>query len=661
MKKLILFTLLLFFTINFSHAQDITGKWYETGNPNASLEITINKNDNNYYGTYSWEWKNRTNTANAPLDNVLIKKDSLLLELTYSSFPINYRLKWDGKTDTYKGFFYANTRQLGSVTLSRTPVVRDMTVKVISEKTPTRQDSLRGSITPERAWWDLTYYHLDIKLDVENKSIKGSNVIQYKVIEPYSLLQIDLQSPLIISKVIQNGNALKFTNEGSAYFIQLKEKQKVGDINQIKVFYEGVPRDAPRAPWDGGFSWKKDKNGNDFIATSCQGDGASLWWPNKDHMYDEVDSMLISVNIPKGLTNVSNGRLRKLEEHSDNTVTSHWFVNNPINNYGVNINIGDYVHFSEVYEGEKGPLDLDYYVLSYNLDKAKEQFKQAPKMMKAFEHWFGPYPFYEDGYKLVETPYLGMEHQSSVTYGNGYENGYRGGDNTQSGWGLKFDYIIIHESGHEWFANNITYKDIADMWVHESFTTYSESIYVEYYFGKQAAKEYLMGQRRHGISNDKAIIGDYNINDDDYTGDIYPKGAVMLHTLRQVVNDDDKWRSILRGLNKQFYHQTVTTKDIEDYIATQVGINLEPFFDQYLRTIQIPTLEYYITKEKFSYRWVNTVPAFDMPIKIYVNQKEKWIYPKTNWTEDFMKLEDAKITIDSNFYVGEMKSANMSD
>jgi len=658
-KILLVLSLQLFFTTVF--AQSITGKWFEIENPNANLEITIDENNNTYLGTFNMEWKNWVNTVNAPLDNVLVKGDSLLLDLTNANIPFNYKLRWDNEANNYKGIMYYMGRQIDSITFSRTPIKRNITPEEVSEKSPTRQDSLRGSITPERAWWDLTYYHLDIKLDVDTKSIKGSNTIQYKVLAPNSLLQIDLQAPMIISNVIQKGKPLSFTNEGSAYFIELKEKQIVGDINQVQVFYEGVPRDAPRAPWDGGFSWKKDKNGNHFIATSNQGDGASLWWPNKDHMYDEVDSMLISVNIPKGLMNISNGRLRKLEEHSDNTVTSHWFINNPINNYGVNINIGDYVHFSEVYEGENGPLDLDYYVLSYNLDKAKEQFKQAPKMMKAFEHWFGPYPFYEDGYKLVEVPYLGMEHQSSVTYGNGYENGSRGSDNSQSGWGMKFDYIIIHESGHEWFANNITYKDMADMWVHESFTCYSESIYLEYYFGKEAATEYLMGQRRHGVSNDKPIIGDYDINDEDHTGDIYSKGAVMLHTLRQVINNDDKWQSILRGLNKQFYHQTVTTKDIENYIATQAGINLKPFFDQYLRTVQIPTLEYYYTEGKMGYRWLNAVPGFDMPLKIYVDEKEKWIHPKTIWTEDFMGTKNSHIAIDSNFYVGEMQSENMKE
>ena len=324
----------------------------------------------------------------------------------------------------------------------------------------TRQDTLRGSITPEREWWDLSYYHLDIKVEPETKTISGKNTIQYKVLQPYQVMQIDLQPPLQLTKVTQNGEQLDIKHDGNAHFVTLKNTQKIGEVNSIVAYYEGQPREAVRAPWDGGISWKKDKNGNHFIASSCQGLGASVWWPNKDHMYDEVDSMLISVNVPEKLTNVSNGRLRKVEQKDDQTKTYHWFVNNPINNYGVNINIGDYANFSEVYKGEKGNLDMNYYVLNYNLDKAKTHFTDAPKMMKAFEHWFGPYPFYEDSFKLVEVPYLGMEHQSSVTYGNQYLKGYLGNDLSGTGWGLKFDFIIIHEAGHEWFANNITNVDI---------------------------------------------------------------------------------------------------------------------------------------------------------------------------------------------------------
>jgi len=515
----------------------------------------------------------------------------------------------------------------------------------------THQDTLRGTITPERAWWDLTYYHLDISIDPENKFIKGKNTIQYKVLEPNSVLQIDLQPPLIITKVIQEGKELDVKHNGNAHFITVDGNQEVGSVNSIDVYYKGKPKEAVRAPWDGGFSWKKDKNGNDFVATSCQGLGASVWWPNKDHMYDEVDSMLISVTNPKGLTNVSNGRLRSVKENSDNTVTSHWFINNPINNYGVNVNIGDYVHFSEVYEGENGPLDMDYYVLRDNLEKAKVHFKDAPKMMKAFEHWFGPYPFYEDGFKLVEVPYLGMEHQSSVTYGNNYQKGYKGMDLSGTGWGLKFDYLIIHESGHEWFANNITYKDIADMWVHEGFTTYSEDLFIDYYYGKEAASEYIVGLRK-GIDNDRPIIGQYDVNYGG-SGDMYPKGANILHTLRQLVEDDEKWRQILRGLNETFYHQTITTKQIEDYISKQSGIDLTEFFNQYLRTTKIPTLEYKIENNELSYHWTNIVEKFDMPIQVIIDSKEQWIFPKSDWKT--MPIEVDSVEVDPDFYVEDVK------
>jgi len=515
----------------------------------------------------------------------------------------------------------------------------------------TRQDTLRGTITPERAWWDLTYYHLDIKVNPDEKFISGKNTIQYKVLKNQSVMQIDLQAPLKITKVIQNNIPLEVFHEGNAHFVTLSKTQSIGDINSIDVYYEGNPQEAKNAPWDGGFSWKKDTNGKHFVATSCQGLGASVWWPNKDHMYDEVDSMLISVNIPKGLANISNGRLRKLEEHDDNTVTSHWFVNNPINNYGVNVNIGDYVHFSEEFDGENGNLDLDYYVLRDNLEKAKEHFIDTPKMMKAFEHWIGPYPFYEDGFKLVEVPYLGMEHQSSITYGNKYMKGYLGRDLSGTGWGLKFDFIIIHEAGHEWFANNITYKDIADMWIHEGFTAYIESLFLEYYYGKKAGDEYAVGKGKI-ISNDRPIIGYYNVNKEG-SSDMYNKGAYMLHTLRQLIEDDEKWRMILRRLNKTFYHQTVTTKQIEDYLSKESKIDLTEFFDQYLRDIRIPTLEYEIKNNKLKYRYTEIVENFDMPIKINIDGAQKWLFPKANWQT--MSIKDDDIIVDVNFLVNTAK------
>ncbi len=514
-------------------------------------------------------------------------------------------------------------------------------------ETFTRQDSLRGSITLERSWWDLTYYHLNVTVNPDKKFIKGKNTVQYKVLKPHQVLQIDLQPPLKITKATQNNKELQVISEGNAHFIQLQSPQKKGAINSVDVYYEGKPKEAIRAPWDGGFSWKKDSNGNHFVATSCQGLGASVWWPNKDHMYDEVDSMAISVRVPKNLMDVSNGRLRNIEQHNDNTTTYHWFVDNPINNYGVNVNIGDYVHFSEKYKGEDGVLDMNYYVLRDNLKKAKKQFKDAPKMMKAFEHWFGKYPFYEDGFKLVEVPYLGMEHQSSVTYGNQYKNGYLGRDLSGTGWGLKFDFIIIHEAGHEWFANNITNVDIADMWIHESFTAYSENLFLDYYYGKKASAEYVIGTRS-SIQNDKPIIGHYDVNNEG-SGDMYYKGANMLHTIRQLVNNDEKWRQILRGLNADFYHKTVTTQEIEKYMIEKSGIDLSKVFDQYLRTVKIPELEYTIENNTLKYRWNNVIKGFNMPIKVTIDGKDELLNPTENWQTKTIKGNS--VEVDQNYYV----------
>ena len=526
---------------------------------------------------------------------------------------------------------------------------KDKPQGLLQEKSEfTKQDTLRGSITPERIWWDLTYYHLEVKVNPDKKFISGKNTIKYKVLSVYNTMQIDLQAPLNITKVTQDGKDLEVIHKGNAHFVKLMKEQVVGNTESIVVYYEGNPKEAVRAPWDGGFSWKKDKNDNHFVATSCQGLGASVWWPCKDHMYDEVESMRISITVPSNLMDVSNGRLESVEKKGAYT-TYNWFVENPINNYGINVNIGDYAHFSEVFNGEKGALDMDYYVLKDNLEKAKKHFTDAPKMMKAFEHWFGPYPFYEDGFKLVEVPYLGMEHQSSVTYGNEYKQGYLGRDLSGTGWGLKFDFIIVHEAGHEWFANNITNKDIADMWIHESFTNYSESLFLDYYYGKKAASEYVIGLRE-SITNKETIIGTYNVNKEG-SGDMYNKGGNMLHTLRQLVNNDEKWRLILRKMNKEFYHQTVNTKQIESFLSRETKIDLNPFFNQYLRTIKIPTLEYTIKKNVLTYKWTNIVKGFKMPLKVFINDKEEWIYPTSESQKINFKEENSIFKIDANFYI----------
>ncbi|MFC4870936.1 M1 family metallopeptidase [Negadavirga shengliensis] len=512
-----------------------------------------------------------------------------------------------------------------------------------------RQDSLRGSITPEREWWDLDFYHLEVRVDPDKKTIEGKNTVHYTAIQEGNTLQIDLQEPMKIRGFSQNGKSLKFKNEGSAYFVKLEEPQHPGESHRLEIEFGGKPKISPNPPWSGGITWSKDKNGLPFVANSNQGDGASLWWPCKDHMYDQPDSMAISVRVPEPLMNVSNGRLRDTEKHDDGTRTFHWFVSNPISNYVVNISIGDYAHFSEDYLGEKGMLTMDYFVLKDNLEVAKTHFKDAPKMMRAFEYWFGPYPFYEDGFKLIEVPYLGMEHQSAVTYGNGYVKGYKGKDFSETGWGMTFDYIIIHESGHEWFANNITYKDIADMWIHESFTTYSEAIFLDYHYGKKASSEYIIGARRV-IKNDIPIIGVYDVNQRG-SGDMYFKGANILHTLRTWVNDDEKWRNSLRRMNEVFYHQTVTTVEIEHFWAEETGLDLKPFFDQYLRTAQIPQFEYEWEDGRLKYRWGNVVEGFEMPLKILDEDKETWLDVTGEWQTTELILPGDTFTVDPNFYI----------
>ncbi len=515
----------------------------------------------------------------------------------------------------------------------------------------TQQDILRGSITPERSWWDLTHYHLDIKVDPENKSISGTNTMKYVVSSQQKALQVELQQPLTLDKVTQNGETLTFTQQGYSYFINALPNAEIGKEYAVVMHFSGIPKEAIKAPWDGGITWNKDENDIDFIASSCQGLGASIWWPNKDHAYDEPnDGVLMSVEVPEHLFDVSNGRLTHIDHNkAAKTKTYHWEVTNPINNYGVNINIGDYVNFNEVYQGENGKLDMNYYVLRDNLAKAKKQFKEAKRTIEALEHWFGPYPFYEDSYKLVEAPYLGMEHQSSVTYGNGYQNGYLGSDRSQTGVGMLFDFIIVHETGHEWFANNITSVDIADMWIHESFTSYSESLFVEYHFGKEKSFEYVRGQRMN-IKNKSPIIGTYNIHQEG-SGDMYDKGANMLHTIRQVVNNDTTWRELLRGLNKTFFHQTVTTQQVEQYINQTTGHDFSKVFDQYLRDIRIPTLEYFVKGTILKVKWSNVVDDFTMPIKIFINNKETWITPTSTWTDVEIKAADPTISVDPNFYV----------
>jgi aminopeptidase N len=515
----------------------------------------------------------------------------------------------------------------------------------------TRQEMLRGSVTPEREWWDVLHYHLKVEFLPERRRLKGSNEITFKTLKAGGRMQIDLQPPLAITKVTHGDSQLKFEREGNVYWVTFGKELPKGVEDKVEIFYEGVPVESKNPPWVGGITWGRDDLGEHFIVTTCQGIGASVWWPNKDHGYDEPDrGMRISVTVPEHLTAVSNGRLRKTEhDAAARTKTFHWEVLNPINNYGVNVNIGNYVNFSDKYRGEGGRLDTDYWVLAHQKDSAVRQFKEVPRMLEAFEHWFGKYPFYEDSYKLVAVSYPGMEHQSSVTYGNWFRNGYLERDGSGTGVGLKFDFIIVHESAHEWFGNNISMRDAADMWIHESFANYAESLFVEYHFGRKEAEDYMVGTRRL-IENDRPIIGTYGSNREG-SGDMYPKGGNMLHTIRHVINDDAKWLSILRGLNADFWHQTVSTEQVESYISRKAGVDLGKVFDQYLRTTNIPLLKYKVAGKTLSFRYERVVRGFAMPLRVAVNGKEVAITPNEA-TQTLVSPEEIRtFEVDRNFYV----------
>lgn len=515
----------------------------------------------------------------------------------------------------------------------------------------TRQDSLRGTNNEFRNWWDVKHYKVNVEPDFSTKSIKGTSTITFDISakQGSDLIQIDLQEPMKIVHVKLNGQDIEeFKQDGNVYFITVGKKLKAKD-NLLELQYQGNPRVAIKAPWDGGWIFTKDEKGRDWMSVAVQGLGASAWFPNKDYLGDEPDNgMELEIVTLKDLVGVGNGRLVSEKTIKDKKIYT-WKVVNPINNYNIIPYIGNYVNFKDTYQGEKGKLDLNYYLLDYNLEKAKIQFEQAKLMLKSFEYWFGPYPFYEDSFKIIDAPHLGMEHQSGIAYGNKFKNGYLGRDLSGSGWGLKWDFIIVHEAGHEWFGNNITEKDVADMWIHESFTAYSETLFTETYYGKKAADEYVRGTR-NAIQNDIPIIGVYGVNQEG-SGDMYYKGANMIHTLRTWLNDDIKFRGILRGLNKEFYHQTVTTAQIENYITQNSGLDLTGFFNQYLRTIDIPTLEIKQENNQISYRYTTIVEGFKMPLRL--NNSEITIYPTKDWQvlnqSTIKKVSD--VEVNPNYYI----------
>jgi aminopeptidase N len=515
----------------------------------------------------------------------------------------------------------------------------------------THADTLRAANGPGRSWWDATFYDLHTYVSPADSSIHGWNGITYMVLAPAQEMQIDLQMPLEMDSIVQDGKTLTSRRDGNAFFVTLTSPQRKGTTRTVTAYYHGKPVAARRPPWDGGFIWQHDSLNRLWVATANEGLGASVWWPNKDIASDEPDSQRIAITVPDPMQDVSNGRLRNTHKNSDGTTTYEWFVTEPINNYDVEVNAGGYAHFSDVFKGESGNLTLDFWPLSYHLDTARVQFQQAKSMLSCFEHWFGPYPWYPDGYKLIEAPHLGMEHQSGVAYGNKYKNGYSGRDLSKTGIGLKWDFIIVHESAHEWWGNNITGNASSDMWIHESFANYAENLYTECQQGKDAGAMYVIGTRSL-VRNDSPIIPDSGMHVEG-SGDVYYKGGNMLHTIRQIVDNDEKWRDVLRGLQKHFWHQTVSTRPFEEEFNKLAGKNFDKVFDQYLTTTKLPTLEYRIDGGKLSYRWVDVVPGFDMPVRVTLNGNGySWIHPTPDWKDAPIALPSGTpFAIDENFYV----------
>ena len=515
----------------------------------------------------------------------------------------------------------------------------------------THADTLRGSNGPDRAWWDATFYDLHVRITPSDSTIAGWDGITYRVLQPAQVMQIDLQEPMIADSMVQDGRKLAWRRDGNAFFVTLLARQRLGETRTVTVFYHGRPKVAVRPPWDGGFTWTTDSLGNRWIATTDEGLGASVWWPLKDYLGDEPDSQRIAITVPDPMVDVSNGRLRSTTHNPDGTTTYEWFVEDPINSYDVAVNAGTYAHWADTVPGEAGPLTRDFWPLAYHLDAARRQWRQVTPMLKCFEHWFGPYPWYKDGYKLVEAPHLGMEHQSAVAYGNHFQNGYLGHDLSRTGLGLMWDFIIVHESAHEWFGNNISAKDHADMWLHESFANYAEGLFTECQLGPTAGAAYTIGTRA-AIRNDRPIIPAYGVNADG-SGDMYYKGGNMLLTIRQVVDDDVKWRDILRGLNHTFWHQTVTAAQVEDYMSREAGVDLSTIFAQYLTTTMVPEFDYKVENGTLSYRWSDVVPGFAMPVRVQVpGLGTVRLTPTEVWQSlPAPDPEAAQLEVDERFYV----------
>jgi len=538
-----------------------------------------------------------------------------------------------------------------------------------------RTDSVRGSIGPERAWWDVRHYAVSVTPDLERRTITGRTCIKFIATATGQRMQIDLQQPLEVDSIhiwlsgpipTPDGRyvgetsiktPVPFQREADVIWLDLPRAFQPEEGSTLWVDYHGTPKAARNPPWDGGWIWRKDPQGNPWVSVACQGLGASVWYPCKDHQSDEPqEGATLRVVVPDSLQGIGNGRLRGTWPNGDGTTTWEWQVSSPINTYNLIPYIGRYAHWNEVFQGLEGPLDCDYWVLTSNEDKARYHFQQVPGMLRCFEEWLGPYPFYRDGYKLVEAPHLGMEHQSAIAYGNNYENGYRGRDLSGTGHGLDWDYIIIHESGHEWYGNSITTSDIADMWVHEGFTDYTETLFTECQQGQAAAQDYVIGLRKN-IRNDKPIIGPYGVNEEG-SGDMYYKGANLVHVIRRIVGDST-FKAMLLDMNATFKHSVVTSAQVEAFLigynATTRSLLHPTLFDQYLRSTKIPVLEYAFVKRRLWMRWSNTVPGLELPVRVATGGDAHFIAVDEQWRPTTIERRygrSNRLKVDAAWYVG---------
>ncbi|MET0393499.1 MAG: M1 family metallopeptidase [Chitinophagaceae bacterium] len=495
-------------------------------------------------------------------------------------------------------------------------------------------------------WWNLLHYSIAVTPDYNKQFITGTNQIEFSAIEEGKTLRIDLAHPMVITFIRSKGIPVSFKKENvDFYLIHFSEVIKKGQSILLEIGFEGKPGTAKDAPNDNGWIWASDKKGRPWMTIACQGSGPGIWLPCKDVLYDEPEKgVVISITVPDTLKAIANGRLQHMLNNKNGTTTWTWKVSSPINHYNIIPYIGKYVTWNKHYQGLNGRLDCDFWVLDYHLDRGKEHFKQTDTLLKAFEHWLGPYPFYKDGYKVVETPYPGMEHQSAIAYGNGFQNGFKGKDLFGTGWGLKWDFILVHESGHEWFGNSITSSNHSDTWIHEGFTKYLETIYTDFVFGTAAGNNYATGTWKR-IKNDKPILG-------TGTTDQYYKASAMLHMIRQILGDS-MFRGWLRQLGRECYHQTVTTARILHSLNSFSKKDFTKVFDQYLTTTRVPVLEYYRKDTVLRYRWTDCVDHFDMAVKVSIGQPGKtgFIYPATEWQEMAVGQDTGALVIDSNFYV----------